>query len=173
MKHLNNQTSPVSKFIHSVDNKKFILWPWNLCLLQFGKYEELKDAYNENLPYTNPLDLIGEFMDFSISNNQNSLLVQNQPFSIFSNISSGIGSNGPNTILDSHQPKEMNSVELNELNTPMVSDLFNADTTDLFGKEDINESRNFEQTKDLQDDMEIDDLFGVKMTMMSYEFRRR
>ena len=160
LKHLNNQTSPVSKFIHSVDNKKFILWPWNLCLLQFGKYEELKDAYNENLPYTNPLDLIGEFMDFSISNNQNSLLVQNQPFSIFSNISSGIGSNGPNTILDSHQPKEMNSVELNELNTPMVSDLFNADTTDLFGKEDINESRNFEQTKDLQDDMEIDDLFG-------------
>lgn len=40
LQHLNNQTSKISKFIHSVDNKKYILWPWKLCLLQFGKIEK-------------------------------------------------------------------------------------------------------------------------------------
>lgn len=40
LQHLNNQTSRISRFIHKVENKKFILWPWSLCVLQFGKFEK-------------------------------------------------------------------------------------------------------------------------------------
>lgn len=56
LKHLNNQTSTIGKFIHSVDNKKFILWPWDLCLLQIGKYEATihEEGFIESAELNNP-----------------------------------------------------------------------------------------------------------------------
>ncbi|OBA20797.1 hypothetical protein METBIDRAFT_205895 [Metschnikowia bicuspidata var. bicuspidata NRRL YB-4993] len=36
LQHLNSHTSPVARFVHDVDNRKYILWPWELCMLQFG-----------------------------------------------------------------------------------------------------------------------------------------
>lgn len=68
LKHLNNQTSSISKFVHSVDNKKFILWPWKLCLIQLGKYERTSET--EESTSINPIDLISTFLDLSISNKQ-------------------------------------------------------------------------------------------------------
>lgn len=70
LQHLNNQTSKISKFIHAVDNRKFILWPWELCLVQFGYSQNLKaHEYDDNDVSTDPFELILELMDFSISQN--------------------------------------------------------------------------------------------------------
>lgn len=67
LQHLNNQTSNISQFIHEVDNKKFIMWPWELCLLQFG--DEDTSQHQTELPqkFVDPLGLIGRFMDFNIA----------------------------------------------------------------------------------------------------------
>lgn len=73
LNHLNNQTSPISDFIHSVDNRKFILWPWKLCVLQLGRYE-MRSARESQSPHTqkihNPLSLMSSLMDFNISKHQ-------------------------------------------------------------------------------------------------------
>ncbi|CAH2355507.1 mediator of RNA polymerase II transcription subunit 13 [[Candida] railenensis] len=72
LQHLNNQTSKISKFIHPVDNRKFILWPWKLCLVQFGYSQDLKaHEFDDNINdvSTDPFQLISELMDFSISQN--------------------------------------------------------------------------------------------------------
>lgn len=86
LKHLNNQTSAIGKFIHSVENKKFILWPWDLCLLQFGKFEPAieEEGLLESSELNNPLHLISDFLDFRIAHNtqlqqqRDSLLDQQQ-----------------------------------------------------------------------------------------------
>ncbi|KAK6454607.1 mediator of RNA polymerase II transcription subunit 13 [Scheffersomyces xylosifermentans] len=184
LKHLNNQTSTISKFIHSVDNKKFILWPWKLCLLQFGKYEEVEESSTErtntNSAYfgtSNPLDLISDLIDFNISSNQHhhqQHLTQssnNYPFSIPSVMSSGggagIGSVDPSMSIDQHPHKDMGTMEINEMSTPMVPELFNlqnADTTEYFTKEEVEHIPQIDEEKKSvqsdQEDMEIDDLFG-------------
>lgn len=73
LQHLNNQTSPVARFIHSVDNKKFIVWPWHLCLVQFGHSElqvlpeSSKGTDLQNSSSTDPMAMISEFLDFAIS----------------------------------------------------------------------------------------------------------
>lgn len=65
LQHLNNQTSQISKFIHNVENRKYIMWPWKLCLVQFGYCEELpRPPQGEGF---DPFSLISEFMDFNIS----------------------------------------------------------------------------------------------------------
>ena len=65
LQHLNNQTSPISQFVHSVDNKKYIMWPWNLCLVQYGHTEHLEEPL-KNSPF-DPVGMISEFLDFSIN----------------------------------------------------------------------------------------------------------
>lgn len=65
LQHLNNQTSPISQFVHSVDNKKYIMWPWNLCLVQYGHREHLEEPL-KNSPF-DPVGMISEFLDFSIN----------------------------------------------------------------------------------------------------------
>lgn len=84
LKHLNNQTSLISKFIHSVENTKYILWPWSLCFLQFGLNEETELASNamdtsfplsssspsSNSPAHNPIDFISDYLDFVIDENE-------------------------------------------------------------------------------------------------------
>lgn len=66
LQHLNNQTSNIARFIHSVDNKKYITWPWALCLLQFGHAEPVAPL-PQHVAAADPLSLIADFMDFNIS----------------------------------------------------------------------------------------------------------
>lgn len=65
LQHLNNQTSSISRFIHDVENKKYILWPWELCVLQFGSVEQ-QTALTEQNPGVDPLALISDFIQFNI-----------------------------------------------------------------------------------------------------------
>ncbi|ODV77117.1 uncharacterized protein CANTADRAFT_71679 [Suhomyces tanzawaensis NRRL Y-17324] len=183
LKHLNNQTSSICKFIHSVDNKKFILWPWNLCLLQFGKYESTDEDFEDSTDSsnTNPLSLISDFIDFNITNHQNNLNNNNNlqqagpaPFSIFSVNSSGNGggSTGPTGPGHVEQSKDLNSIEHNDITTPANSDIFGLQQTpnEFFGKDDqsfqafpaeTDPSKKIDnEPQGNQDDMEIDDLFG-------------
>ncbi|RCK55422.1 Mediator of RNA polymerase II transcription subunit 13 [Candida viswanathii] len=187
LKHLNNQTSFIGKFIHSVDNKKFILWPWELCLLQFGKFENLQQEVISDTPdINNPLNLISDFLDFLISYNtqlqhqklleqeqqqQQELLLQSQqqnqlqqmthaPFSVGSaHSNSGIGS-------IAEMPKDIGSIGMSAT-TPMDADLFNLQNTEEFFKTDHDHLQSGDQEGTEQkveqldeDDMEIDDLFG-------------
>ncbi|KAG2735958.1 hypothetical protein G9P44_000048 [Scheffersomyces stipitis] len=175
LKHLNNQTSNIAKFIHSVDNKKFILWPWKLCLLQFGKFEEVDEITSPDVtssqvhPTSNPLDLIGDLIDFNISSNQHHNFAQPSqtlPFSISSVASTGgdagIGSVDPHTTME-QQP---HTLDLNDITTHMVPDLFdlqNPVPSEFFTKEvqDMPPVDGTEVKEDTnQDDVEMDDLFG-------------
>ncbi|ABN64267.2 component of DNA-directed RNA polymerase II holoenzyme [Scheffersomyces stipitis CBS 6054] len=175
LKHLNNQTSTIAKFIHSVDNKKFILWPWKLCLLQFGKFEEVDEITSPDVtssqvhPTSNPLDLIGDLIDFNISSNQHHNFAQPSqtlPFSISSVASTGgdagIGSVDPHTTME-QQP---HTLDLNDITTHMVPDLFdlqNPVPSEFFTKEvqDMPPVDGTEVKEDTnQDDVEMDDLFG-------------
>ncbi|KAK6465135.1 mediator of RNA polymerase II transcription subunit 13 [Scheffersomyces coipomensis] len=180
LKHLNNQTSPISKFIHSVDNKKFILWPWNLCLLQFGKYEKhnydnLNQLQQQHLQNSSdPLSLISDLLDFNISRNQSHQLQPHQPqpqsthpysiSSVASSLGGGIGSVEPSTILEQDQQKDL--MEIHDITTPMVPEMFPIPNPDasFFNKNDnvtaidFEEDNNYEKKED--DEMEIDDLFG-------------
>lgn len=65
LQHLNNQTSSISQFVHSVDNKKYIMWPWDLCLVQYGHREHVDEPLS-NSPF-DPVGMISDFLDFSIS----------------------------------------------------------------------------------------------------------
>lgn len=84
LQHLNNQTSKISRFIHSVDNKKFIFWPWELCLLQFGFTPKRDERNHETTALSSMFDsdpflLILDFMDFNISQQQQQINQQLQP----------------------------------------------------------------------------------------------
>lgn len=70
LQHLNNQTSKISRFIHNVINKKVIMWPWNLCLLQFGCTEKPKEAPPPAASCVDPNALILDFLQFSLSSNE-------------------------------------------------------------------------------------------------------
>lgn len=105
LQHLNNQTSKISKFIHPVDNKKFILWPWRLCLLQFGLNEK-DTATSPHVLTCDPISLISDFIDFNMSHHQQANITgqlnpnhqHNQSFnySIPSALSTGMSSTGAN-----------------------------------------------------------------------------
>ena len=163
LQHLNNQTSKISKFIHSIDNKKFILWPWKLCLLQFGKFEKsLHSDYNSDIirqfnggiseVTTNfPKDLISEFMDFNIEvkqnlnsnghNYNNPATSNNHPsFSVPSVLSTGMGS--------AEHKNEM-PMDMNE--ESMMSDLFGGipNTIDNYFFNDNNDKTVDKMVKDI------------------------
>lgn len=83
LQHLNNQTSKISRFIHNVLNKKVIIWPWKLCLLQFGcaekthrqqqQLELLKLLLPLSKPITSCVDptaLIFDFLQFALMSNE-------------------------------------------------------------------------------------------------------
>ncbi|KAG7194781.1 mediator of RNA polymerase II transcription subunit 13 [Scheffersomyces spartinae] len=129
LKHMNNLTSKISLFIHSINNKKFVYWPWELCLLQFGAYEHFMPNTSGNLMTEddsvlhNPLSLISEFIDFNISqankvhHHMNSGNIWNpNTFQPLTNISTG-GNN----------PEGTQGNTYDDL-APMVGELFNAGT---------------------------------------------
>ncbi|GEQ70311.1 hypothetical protein JCM33374_g3987 [Metschnikowia sp. JCM 33374] len=82
LQHLNNQTSDISRFIHEVDNRKYILWPWELCVLQFGSVENVgvgqppmstSASTSASAPTAaassslDPLALINDYLSYSLS----------------------------------------------------------------------------------------------------------
>lgn len=70
LQHLNNQTSKISRFIHNVINKKVIVWPWKLCLLQFGCTEKPTKAPPTATSCLDPTALIFDFLQFSLLSNE-------------------------------------------------------------------------------------------------------
>ncbi|EGV65843.1 hypothetical protein CANTEDRAFT_101756 [Yamadazyma tenuis ATCC 10573] len=134
LQHLNNQTSKIAKFIHTVDNKKYIMWPWKLCLLQFGRYERSIDFEsdslanaeysNQEIKYSDPLGLISEFMDFSIATKQQ--MQQNhqhlQNTGTIHNISTFNAPSVMSTGMSSAEHKNDLQMENNEIQ--MIPDLF-------------------------------------------------
>ena len=66
LQHLNNQTSDISRFIHDVDNRKYILWPWDLCVIQFGSVERAR-ANQDLVAEIDPMSLINDYLSFSLS----------------------------------------------------------------------------------------------------------
>lgn len=160
LQHLNNQTSKISKFIHLVDNKKFILWPWKLCLLQFGHVELslLSSMFDNQLQFdgrqnkpdhqtdnSDPLSLISDLMDFNISNHRNrttsglhqsSGSYTNPPFSVPSAMSTGVSSSG--NINESILKNDESGLELHDgvpvlFNTPNSQNV----THDIFKDAEI------------------------------------
>lgn len=66
LQHLNNQTSKISEFVHDVKNKKYIIWPWELCLLQLGSVERV--LHSTELPRKHDiLDLVSAHILNNIS----------------------------------------------------------------------------------------------------------
>ena len=143
LKHLNNQTSAIGKFIHSVENKKFILWPWDLCLLQFGKFEPAieEEGLLGSSELNNPLHLISDFLDFRIAHNtqlqqqRDSLLDQQQGETVNVPLSAGsvhaTGANSFGNVPDIS--KDVDTVGLSTT-TPIETDLFNLQTQKSFSK---------------------------------------
>lgn len=67
LQHLNNLTSNISHFIHEVDNKKYIMWPWELCLLQFGSHDITSKPKDKTSWSIDPLGLINRILDSNIA----------------------------------------------------------------------------------------------------------
>lgn len=143
LQHLNNQVSKISKFVHSVDNKKYILWPWKLCLLQFGKFEKtinLRLATNEQANSTtndisaDPLDLISEFMDFRITTKQQIQLVNHNHNSSINTAPTHPAYSIPSVMstgMSSTDHKNDMPVDVNDMS--LMPDLFNGTpNNDLF-----------------------------------------
>lgn len=161
LKHLNHQTSFIGKFIHSVDNKKFILWPWELCLLQFGKFENLKQEIISDTPdINNPLNLIADFLDFQITHNthlqqqkmlaqaqqeqqqqqqeqQQQQVPQNNQLQLMTHPPLSVGSVHSNSGIGSvtEIPKDIDSIGLSAT-TPMDAEMFTLQNTEEFFKTD-------------------------------------
>ncbi|EGW33517.1 uncharacterized protein SPAPADRAFT_55383 [Spathaspora passalidarum NRRL Y-27907] len=175
LKHLNNQTSPISKFIHSVENKKFILWPWKLCLLQLGKFQELPEAPEPTTSsFKNPINLISDYLDFNISNNLKELQLQEeklqkeqqkQPLTNAAYPSSVPSSNGDvGSAVNIEAVKDIGSIDMS-MTTPMGEDLFNLPPSDAFftkteNGDTVKEEEKSQEEEKPTDDMELDDLFG-------------
>lgn len=70
LQHLNNQTSNISRFVHEVDNKKFIMWPWELCLLQFGSENVPAPVFDDQKSFVDPLEIIDKLIDSNIAANE-------------------------------------------------------------------------------------------------------
>lgn len=155
LQHLNNQTSKISKFIHLVDNKKYILWPWSLCLLQFGHVEPsllssmFKFDGRQNKPEVDnpdPLSLISDLMDFNISNHRrtSSGALYNPPFSAPSVMSTGVSS-------ESMLKNEEQGLDLHEAGVPVLFNTPNSQniTHDIFKDAEIKiDDENFAKEPD-------------------------
>lgn len=161
LQHLNNQTSKIARFIHLVDNRKYIVWPWNLCVLQFGHTETPAAERLPQQDLVNPLGLISDFMDFSISSNLQQPSISQPPFSVPSVVSTG-ASTGPT---NGHEIPRQDPLELGDI-PPIDVNLFE-------GAEDLQSDFFLNQTEiklpteehtgeqaDKSDDAEMDDLFG-------------
>lgn len=138
LQHLNNQTSPISQFVHTVDNKKYILWPWSLCLVHIAHQEQEEDVPKPTVQ--DPIDMISEFLDFSINIHLHLSLSapdssQHPPFSIPSILSTGASGEAAE-IRDSAEAE--------------------APISPLVGPSNDNE----QETQVDDDENEIDDLFG-------------
>lgn len=164
LKQWNNQTSTIAKFIHTIDNRKCILWPWDMCLLQFGEMEPFvppqpRRSISEVAAPLVPLTLMLEFIDYNINHSHRRMsLTQPQPPQL------GLA---PNSIA---MPRLMDV-------TPIVPEMFSGND-DLFGDNtshpgsipppEINATANdplllagaADPQHPLDDSMDIDDLFG-------------
>lgn len=177
LKHLNNQTSPISKFVHTVENKKYILWPWNLCLLQFGLREKRRKDLESTSKYANPMNLLSEFLDFNIGHNaelervkqqqqQQREKLEMQPINIPTNNPTSF----PSAKQDHYSPSTGSTNTANDasrnlgpldigINTPLGGDIFNLQVNDnFFSKQEANAPE--EKASDDDNEMEIDELFG-------------
>lgn len=118
LQHLNNQTSKISRFIHNVENRKFITWPWELCLLQFG-CTEASTASPQHPQLSSPLHIFSSLLDYNIMNedkkktnnfasneNTNLQASNSQSFSIPSGLSGSVGSAGETKAEDVSQPTD-------------------------------------------------------------------
>ncbi|CAH6719613.1 mediator of RNA polymerase II transcription subunit 13 [[Candida] jaroonii] len=188
LQHLNNQTSKIAKFIHEVENKKYILWPWDLCVLQFGKFEP-----ETNL--SNPVDddLIGKFLDFKIEINN-----QNVKFDEFDKFFENEINPSQDMNLDFDidlEIKDPINIEIEELDKPdNDEDLFgdesdlDIDNDDIANVEpetqpqspdkqlqdvdlnDVNVNVDFDQTNDLFDFLPMDQsIFDIPKDQMTYD----
>lgn len=173
LQHLNNQTSKISKFIHPVDNKKFILWPWILCILQFGFAEE-NIIRATDTSSCDPLGLISEFIDFNIGNHQHTNIAgqlnpghhNNQSFnySIPSAVSTGMSSTGVDNKGDLNVVGEIpgSVLDIFGIQSSDANDFFNGANLQTQNPEEAkltSEEPSKKHTDD-DDDMEMDDLFG-------------
>lgn len=170
LQHLNNQTSKVSRFVHDVDNRKYILWPWELCALQFGSVEN-KIIQTTPSRMVDPLSLISDFMEFSIlchnttektpENEAPATVVHTtaQPFSVPSAISTGLSSG-------EHKNDE-NNLDIQEI-APLVLDIFGlqqtANSYSMFNGEEngfnVPEEPKEASEKETAEDDDVDYLFG-------------
>ncbi|CCE88413.1 Piso0_001918 [Millerozyma farinosa CBS 7064] len=160
LQHLNNQTSKIAQFIHTVTNKKTILWPWCLCVLQYGFCEEEigKDDVNDKL--SDPLNVIADFIELNIEyKNSNNTLDQNNNTHMNANLSdpsflsTGLSSVGPYNDLKSDSNLE-EYIQPNETHRNHVpSPLSSAAVTNS------SKSENQQKEQDEETD-EINDLFG-------------
>lgn len=173
LQHLNNQTSKISKFIHNVDNKKYILWPWKLCLLQFGSSETLKEAPSSEC-CADPTSLIADFLQFSLNKNEES----NQKTSpeLPQNSSLSINTATPKPFMpeeDSRNPAINTFEQNNSVQPPKVAidygkKPFDSNSPEVYTSfpEAIPDANNFESPKQgnsnayKDDGGDEDDLFG-------------
>lgn len=174
LQHLNNQTSKVSRFVHEVDNKKYILWPWELCLLQYGSVEEIPEP-NNTTALKDPISLISDFMQFSINCHDNDSTLKHardansavandsgatvnhfQAFSVPSVLSTGVSTGGDDT-------KHDITMDLHELNANAAGifqqskEFFNGNTQESVSAE---ESKGDNKKPFVEEDQDLDDLFG-------------
>lgn len=188
LQHLNNQTSKVSQFVHDVDNKKYILWPWELCILQFGSVE-LPIPQSAPTDGADPLSLISGFMDFSIACHDNEARLKHpgsmeadapsaanapthlQPFSVPSALSTGASTGGhenknsePNLDIQEIAPIVL---EIFDLQQSTSYQMFNGASVmgeqfhtgvDIVPKQEVAPEK--EQKDEAEDDND-DDLFGA------------
>lgn len=131
LKHLNNQTSTIANFVHTVDNKKFILWLWKLCFIQKGVLRDIQEKTVTQDKLSNPLALMSRFLDFQVS-----LREQNKAQTAQSN-----------ETLNHYQPGSLMSVSTG--NGSLVETPADIETDNLFAQEE----------QRVQAD-ENDDLFG-------------
>ncbi|KAI5953805.1 SSN2 [Candida margitis] len=184
LKHLNNQTSPISKFVHTVENKKYILWPWSLCLLQFGLREKARNDEQSSARHSNPMNLLSDFLDFNIEHKaeleraeqqhlslppplppQHQLEVQRTSLSGDNPVPSpsskqgrGIPSTGSSNTVN-ETSRNLGPLDIG-INTPLGGDIFNLQVADNFFSKPENSVVEEKSRDDNDDDMEIDELFG-------------
>lgn len=179
LQHLNNQTSKISDFVHGVDNKKYILWPWELCLLQFGSMERSPIPMGSSSSI-DPLSLITDYILFSLQN-------LNSEFSHRVTIASTTGITPANTGTVTHQPFSVPSgfsnamstgeheMKIDETNMSItetnqeIPNIFNIEhSDDLFGSLSVLEETSASKAEKISDDKndagsdddDDEDLFG-------------
>lgn len=165
LQHLNNQTSKISHYLHSVNNKKFILWPWELCLLQFG-HTSIDAGPDAPLSQLDPMHLILDFIDFGISHQHSqpaqpasTLAAPHQPHSVPSVVRSTGSPDAPLVLqlptADAAPPNAVRSTVAEDVvdrpataASDVAQKLDDGDMDDLFGEDSDAESESKEAPKD-------------------------